>query len=783
MTLFLLFAVIQFSVSAQTEISLRRPISPEKPMWLIHIDTWIYPDPQKCIDLIPEDIRPFVTFNIALSVSDFVRGKYPFTIAESWVRTCAENRVWVMIQSSSGGPNDFSNTSTEEYEYFYQNYPNFLGFNFCEQAWGFGNGESTLDERVGLFTNLLTIANRYGAYLLVSHTQTMNSPQCNPVGMFKAYSKFASICKKFKDNYIVCEKYTTSRGYYDMESVCLGAYLSGYCGNYGIRTDETAWGDYDPRRDKPYPQACQGGIFFEHCMLTGQTVIDGTELTWRQSILKDGTYTTADGYKAKRFKMFSGFSNIDIDKFRKILDGSVYIPTRDEVINRTRVAIVNDTQTGTTAQLYSTQRTLFTGLYSMDGEWSDNHTWMKKTGRYPAIPTIFKEGEYETGAFETVVKHSGFSQRWNTQQAKVDEFNNLFPEEYTGSIYAGRNHNRWITYNPNLEGNTTSNGSIPFKYNTCEKMEFTFSMYGFALINEYQNQLKIYLNNFCASMPETYLSLIRENVIKIYGASQKPSYTYVNRGENGAATPQVSETWEDGVFTLTVNHNGPLDITINCAGNANDRLPVAQSPVANIIVPDAPPVYEGPRQYEAENFDVKSIGSNDVTSAVNYTAMGYLIFGSNSSAAVRDTVNVLKTGAYKLKTRYSAPVKNITTVDLYVNGVKVVTPVFTQTAATDNESTWNVNIQNINLKAGRNTILFKANASSSSFYLDNIIIEDNSSTSIPELSQKDATIVSVEHYNLMGQKVFPENNDLKGIYIVKNLMSDGRSISKKIFIK
>ncbi len=39
--------------------ALRRPISPEQPAWFVHIDSWNYADPQKIIDLIPADIRPF----------------------------------------------------------------------------------------------------------------------------------------------------------------------------------------------------------------------------------------------------------------------------------------------------------------------------------------------------------------------------------------------------------------------------------------------------------------------------------------------------------------------------------------------------------------------------------------------------------------------------------------------------------------------------------------------------------------------------------------------------
>lgn len=93
--------------------------------------------PKKIISLVPEDIKPYVVFNISLSVSDFVIKKYPFTICESWVRACAESGVWAMIQPASGYLCNFPYSISEEYEYFYKNYPNFIGWNWAEQNWGF----------------------------------------------------------------------------------------------------------------------------------------------------------------------------------------------------------------------------------------------------------------------------------------------------------------------------------------------------------------------------------------------------------------------------------------------------------------------------------------------------------------------------------------------------------------------------------------------------------------------------------------------------------------------
>ena len=36
-------------------------------MWLIHVDVWNSADPQKIIDLIPDDVKPYVCMNLSLS--------------------------------------------------------------------------------------------------------------------------------------------------------------------------------------------------------------------------------------------------------------------------------------------------------------------------------------------------------------------------------------------------------------------------------------------------------------------------------------------------------------------------------------------------------------------------------------------------------------------------------------------------------------------------------------------------------------------------------------------
>ncbi len=707
--------------------TLRRPISPEHPMWLVHIDTWNYADPRKIIELIPEDIRPYVVMNISLSISHdeatsrFKVAEYGYEIAKSWLRACAEYRMWAVVQPSSGGYSQFSDFDLSVYEEFYRDYPNMIGFNYCEQFWGYDSHTDLLsaawEDRITHFADLLELSDRYGGYLVVSWCGNQWSPNINPIAMLKRNPAFASACHMYTDNYILCEKYTQQSYISDMESLCLGAYLSGYSGHYGMRYDDTGWTDVDGEHDN-FTMATAGAAHLEHIMLTGMTVIDGPELIWTQCFKEISAGSTTDGYTMRRWDTYTQFNNISVDLFRKILDGTVRIPSRQEVIDRTKVVILNDVDYGSSNNIYSSPETLFQGLYRMDGDgnYEYNKTFFKKTGRYPTIPTAYRLGDDLAESFMIQVNRSDYSSRWPSISAKVNEFESLFEEEYSGDIYAGRYENGWVIYNPYKTGQT-ANGMIDLQYNTCDSIELTLSQYTSGVVKEYADSLSIYLNNY-DNVIDTGL---KTDMIKIYGCSSKPEYSYVDRSshQDSSVTRALSR---GGVFTLNVHHNGPIDITLDCSGTNTNRL-TSYTPSA-VSAPNQPMDYRGALQYEAECFDYQNISTlvkgGYYENIRNYTGQGYLGLGTRSNARVRDIITVLKDGTYWLETRYAVTGANVNTVALYINGVRVATPTFTKT---NSLSDWSVNIQSINLKAGENTIEFKANSSGKRpLYLDHILV-------------------------------------------------------------
>ncbi len=730
--------------------NMRRPLSPEQPMWIVHIDSWNYADPAKIIDLIPEDVLPYVVFNISLSINwdgddkKWLMVKDGYETAKSWIRTCAEKGVWTMIQPSSGGQTHFPDYEADDdledtiYAEFFRDYPNFIGYNYCEQFWGFYDDRNpdhylnpnfpdskwvTCEERYRHFAALLKLCNKYGGYLDISWCANQWSASLNPIAMLKEVPEWEAACRQYSQNYILEEKYTQLSYIADVESTVYGAYLSGYCGNFGIRYDESGWSDSswdgtgEPSKDQ-YRVATGLPMHIERMAMNGMTVIDGPELVWADDFKELGASTDSEGYKVRGWDMYDQFQNDMLDMFRKVLDGTIRIPSRKEAIDRTKVAVIQDVKTGNNDDKYSSYPSLFEGLYRMtgDGNLKDNHNPYKRTGRYPTIPTMLEPIDALGKAMQVQINQSTIATRWPTIEAKQNEFNNLFPNEYWGNIYAGSNENTWVTYNPYKDGTAAGGYFIP-KYNTCKQVEVSYSQYTTGVINEYSDHIDFYLNNY----DEKDSSTLKTNTIKIYGATSKPSYTCKNRGVRQKRT-EVTENWSNGVYTLTIKENGPIDIKINCSGKETGRLTSYKT--ATLVEPEFPEAYTGPRQYEAEFFDQKNVEQN-VTNACKTDidkcqGQGFLKFGTRADAAVKDTVTNKTAGTANMILRYSAT-SDINNIDLYVNNVKVKTLSLPKGAS---YSDWKTVTTPITLKEGDNKIELKANSAlPSSLYLDNFVID------------------------------------------------------------
>lgn len=792
----ILFAFIALFCSQVINAQLRRPISPEQPMWIIHVDTWNTADPERIIEMVPEDIRPYVVFNLSLSATDATCCNGP-DVCDSWMKACAAKRVWAMIQPASGSHSRFSDTEFSEYERYFKQYPNFLGWNFAEQFWGFGDaGQPTFEQRLNTFVHILDYCQQYGGYLVVSFTQAYFSAHMMPI----AYMRNAALRKRLTEhpeNFICCEKYTMSTDFFDIESNCLGAFLGGYAGNLGIRFDACGWSATDSNKD-PFVKAVSATTIMEHVMLNGMTVIDGPETIPVECSRETATTRTADGYTRRNWGWFPHFVNCNLDEFRKLLDGTVRIPTREEVIKRTKVAIINTgaTVVGANSPVsYHTPEDLYDGLYRREcdnwGRGSSPHKrpleqrwWMKSTGRYPAPAQCYALVDDLAKTIQVKVNYSAYPSRWGNVDKKVKEFNTLFPEEYTGDIFAAHIDNTWMTYNPyqyddvldqetNTRTITTStqraSGVIPFLYNTCESVYLNYAPYSMGVMKETTGGVSFYLSNYRNSASGSTFTE-KANVadtIRIFGICDEPTVSWADRASHRKST--VTQTFSDGVLTLVVKHNGPLDITVGCKGNATERLSSDDVPVMVVTPPALPPLYTDTLQYEAECMDYKSITANRTNGYYHgharYMGQGFVEFGTNSAAALRDTISVIASGAAKMKLRYQAP-----------NGdasVRIRIGQSTQTITLPSCSTWKEVELDAELVEGHNVVtILAATYNRKNVFLDCLKVFDyqTEATGIQETIRP--AISEASYYDLQGRKVTAPTQ--RGIYI-KN--------GKKVFVK
>ncbi len=587
-------------------VDMRRPIGPQRPMWLVHVSSLDGESVVQTIDNLPEEIKPYVVLNLAMNVNADP------ALLDQMLGQCKTKGVWCMIQPSSGYNNYLDYADVAAYEDYYRNYPNLIGYNFCEQIWGFT--ADTFTERLELYCKLLEIASKYGGYLYINDTQSISNRAFNTLSKLKTYERYAACVRRYGQHLIYGDKTTTGYGYYDNESACFGMFLRGYAGHYAIRFDQFGW-SYSGRArlfGEEYswqvpnalawftcPEAVAGIAVAEHLLMSGATVIDGPEIS-TILVMRYGRLTP-------------GGTNVMTDLLRKVIDGTVRIPSLEEVRARIKAAYVCNNTNNVEDELYA-------GLYAMDGNKTNNRTWLKRSGRYLTIPT-FADLPDELEHIEVVVTQDGeqsYATRWATTEDKTTELNQLYPQVHTGTLFVGRTGSRLLAYNPHLNTDSTTQAGIPLIYNSCDSLSLAFTPHTFAVVSERTDGLDLYLNNYrtdkdylwdlypsvsdsdgLASMayfdPLDYLESyfidnptddsLRRSVVTVAGCAAEPSYAWNDRGSHDASS--VSAAYDNGTFTLTVMHNGPLDLSISCAGHNTDRPETPEyDPIEDIPQPN-----------------------------------------------------------------------------------------------------------------------------------------------------------------------------------------------------
>ncbi len=663
----LLMTAVQ-TVSAQQ----RRPIDSEHPLWMIHVDVWNKADPQKIIDLIPDDVKPYICINLSLSCQyNKERARYlmPQNAArsyKSWATVCQLNNIWFCCQPASGGHTHLQTSDLETFEYFFKKYPNFLGWNFAEQFWGFDEDalfSAKQTDQIELFANLVEMSHNYGGFLTISFCGNKWSHGLSPVGMLKRNSKLMEACKKYPEAILWLYKYTQSWCFYNAESVCFGPFIGGLAKNYGVRYDNCAWDGVRPGLaqgdNSPYPVAAGIGTVMEQTGMNGGAVWDGPELIWTEDF-RNLSNSTVDGYTRRNWGTFDGFRGAWIDMFQKIIDGTLYIPTREEVVEKTKIVVIADKTSGSDEEKYASWGDLYDGVYKQNdkansGSFMGNRCFFKKTGRYGAIPITPMLYDDLAKKIPVQVKRSNYTSRWGTVTKKTADFNAQYPVVSTGTLYVNRYKNQLVTYWPhtNLHGGLNCTGVIPLEYNTCESLKMTLNTLGSGLVREYSDHIDFYLNNFRTDTT----TLVTETIV-VAGAKAEPTYKMTKRT---LAKANATAEWdaENSTYTLTVKHMGGVDITIYCEGEDTERkTDVVNSAPLSADLPKQPEDYYGEIIIEAEDMDFKNIKScvtDPYTWYPNvdgHAGNGFADMGTNTAGGLRHQLTLKKGGNYRISVRY-----------------------------------------------------------------------------------------------------------------------------------
>jgi len=746
----------------------RRPVDNQHPLWLVHVDVWNSADPQKIINLIPDDIKPYVCMNLSLSCQydkDLDMYRMPRCAVrtyKSWASVCQQNGMWFTCQPASGGHTHIQDDDLETFEYFFKAYPNFLGWNYAEQFWGFDEGgdesSSTQASRIELFSKLVPMHHKYGGFLTISFCGNIWSHALNPMGMMKRNSKLLQACKDYPEACLWLYKYTTSSCWYANESVTFGPFVSGLAKNYGVRYDNCGYNGaldaiFGENHGRKYPGSAGIGTVMEQSCVNGGAVWDGPELIWTEDF-QNLSNTTVDGYTRRNWGTFANFKGVWMDMFRQIINGHLYIPSREEVVGNIKIAIQNNVTSGNDENKYAAWGSLYDGLYKQtdpfnrgNGQWMDNYCYFKKTGRYGTIPLVI--GFYDDVAKAIPVQQKKSTYQNTSQTKKVSDFNAQYPEVSKGDLYVNRYRNHLVTYTPYtyLNKKKSASAELPLLYNTCDSLKLNYGKLSSGHIREYADRIEVYLNNYRSD------SIAQQtDVITVTGVTAEPGYTMTKHstgatGQNASVTPNYDA--ESQTYTVSVKHMGPVDIIVNCSGAATDRL-TDVLPHEALPIPQQPEPFVGPIIIEAENMDYKSVKSVALTHSgwcapdySEFAGMGYVEMGTNTGAALRHQLKLQQGGDYDILIRYCNTTK-AGNIKVTVNGT--ATTVACEKVARNNWQKAKVSAQ---LKEGTNNFII-TNTGGTGLVIDQIIYmpagtpaekflvtvrEDNRGTVTPNVSE------------------------------------------------
>ncbi|WP_182904072.1 glycosyl hydrolase family 98 C-terminal domain-containing protein [Microbispora sp. H10830] len=500
-------------------------------------------------------------------------------VARRWVEdNLAEGRdlgipMFVLWGESPTAPAD----SYEWIEKLYQTYPNFVGTVVSE-----------LTGTLNTLPKILEVAHRYGGFHVLGSME-----EANLLGARLEDQAYWDSVRPYAENFIFNPK-NMHENFDTSNAQALGAWLAGEIGNWGPYFDGYAYYGCNVFGQGSYTSLSRG----DRCSRSQP------ETVYAMAML-DQWQNGATVFHLENQLDVPAPGNLYSPVFyQSILPAMRYIlshpgPTREQVLAKTKIAFSE--KEGTISSLPDTvsarnARTTFFDLYEKvpdalggQGLWY----YLRSSGRYGIVPRLPKLAPQEiVDKIPTIVTKSSYSAQLTAGDAKRAFFDAKYPEISSGDAFVQRWDDQWLVYNSRYMDNVNQDAVLHLggpDFTRLDMPEITPHTY--AMIDASDHRLTMQVDDYrsdrsqdlmrddgrrdmefirdypkYAYVPNAADRQLRTTTIRVH-ATKRPVLTI--SGYDGHYTYEQQWNENTGVYTLTLKHNGVVNVDLSTQVNTD----------------------------------------------------------------------------------------------------------------------------------------------------------------------------------------------------------------------
>lgn len=474
----------------------------------------------------------------------------------------------------------------------YEQNENMMGVVFSENH---NAGISERDRRITYMDALVKQAAKWGGYVINcdmndAPKDSGGSDYGGTLEYFLNNETLYQTLKKYSQNYILLAKTTSAWSnvsYNSHESVALGAWLDGLCGNWGSLIDSWMWfiEGYGPQwGDSTFDvfggaEECRGPVSMPELLfamrMVQQARTGATVFTFEHP---DHAEAVGDNEGAKTY--FTPNYKYSIAKAMEYMRDYA-IPTREQVMQNTKVFYASSG--GTLNKLGSNAANrLLDPLYGDSGssgpnKGKNNGTTMMtySTGRYGTIPSLPKMAQDPTG--KDILRMADV-QALGGAAGIQNYFNERYPQRYTGTGYAHYDAltKSWLTYNSNWFFDTRESSALHSKQNVSFQLAqnglgttIEFEPYSMLLVDEAQaGTIQFRFNNYWVDKNPIWDGYVKGTTATWDSDNNRLMYNYL-KDSYAQNTAHGENTWRKATITISgLGAEPTLALTSSLAGQS-----------------------------------------------------------------------------------------------------------------------------------------------------------------------------------------------------------------------